>query len=363
MAGCGAAAQQPVTSAEEVPLEAVQCQLTSTQMGQRYGKSGRMTQKVTLIAGDTRTLDAGAATLQATLFDSALRVVVQASGNELLNALYPFEDALPPNLYDSHGFTGEVNIGLPDGHGYHQLTCRSVPRSEYTDSPADHTAQREARAEARRAELYATLTATENCSLTPRQQEAGESCPPRHPLQARVQALLELRRLGERQFTDVVLKGAALEGADLRETYFQQVRFDHANLKRAQLYACDFRFSRDLEGVNLEGANVYSTELIGANLKGANLQRASLEQANLEKADLTGANLQGANLMYADLDGANLTGAALSGAMMKGASLSGTILDDADLAGARNLTQQQLDVAHGNGQTRLPADLVIRRQP
>lgn len=249
-----------------------------------------------------------------------------------------------------------------DGHSYHQLMCRSVPRSEYTDSPADHTAQREARAEAQRAELHATLTAIDDCSLTPRQQEAGQSCPPQHPLQARVEALLELRRLGESQFMDVVLEGAALEGADLRETSFQQVRFDHANLKGAQLYNCDFRFSRDLEGVNLEGANVYSSELIAANLKGANLQRASLGQANLERADLTGANLQGANLMYADLDGANLTGATLTGAMMKGASLSGATLDDADLAGARNLTQQQLDLVHGNGRTRLPAGLVLRWQ-
>lgn len=359
---CGGSTASPVRSgiADDVPFEAVQCRVIATTQGRRFEEGTRTTTNLTMIAGDTRTLQLGDATLETTLFASAVRVTLKRDERELFSGQYGFGEGLPANQYGDDGFTGRVFIAGPD-ESYVQLTCHSVPRSAYTDSPADHTSQREARADAERARLYTTLTETEPCTLTRAQREAGVLCPPKHPLQARVDAFLALRRLNVRQFMDITLEGANLAGADLRETYFQNVVLARADLHGAQLYACDLRFA-NLEGASLQGANVYATNLLSANLKNAQLQGASFGSAELEHADLSGADLSGANLMHTDLDGANLSGANLTGTLMIGASLSGANLDGANLENARNLTQQQLDGAHGNAETRVPPSLVIRRQ-
>lgn len=53
----------------------------------------------------------------------------------------------------------------------------------------------------------------------------------------------------------------------------------------------------------------------------------------------------------------DLTGAWLTGADLTEANLSGALLNEANLATARNLTQQQVESAHGDGQTKLPDGL------
>lgn len=366
LVACGGTTAPPSASGtahaagEDAPLEAVQCRVTAATQGRRFQEGTRTTTNLTMIAGDTRTMQVGAATLETTLFGSAVQVALKQDERELFSAQYGFDEHLPDNQYGADGFTGRVFIAGPD-ESYLQLTCHSVPRSAYTDSPADHTAQREARADAERGRLYTTLTETEACTLTRAQREAGVLCPPKHPLQARVDALIALRRLRVRRFMDITLEGANLASADLRETCFQNVILTRADLHGAQLYACDLRFAK-LEGANMQGANVYATNLRSANLRNAQLQGTSFGSAELEHVDLSGADLSGANLMQADLDGANLTGANLNGTMLMGASLSGANLDGANLENARNLTQQQLDDAHGDPQTRVPSSLVIRRQ-
>lgn len=69
-------------------------------------------------------------------------------------------------------------------------------------------------------------------------------------------------------------------------------------------------------------------------------------------AQLTDAELIGANLADADLGKANLTGAWLYKANLVDADLT-----MADLAMAENLTQQQLDSARGDDETKLPTGL------
>jgi hypothetical protein len=85
--------------------------------------------------------------------------------------------------------------------------------------------------------------------------------------------------------------------------------------------------ARDLRGADLAGADLRQTDLRGANLRGACLIRANLRAADLTLADLTGADLRDADLRAADL--------------------------------ARSLfvTQSQLESAHGDATTRLPARL------
>jgi hypothetical protein len=77
---------------------------------------------------------------------------------------------------------------------------------------------------------------------------------------------------------------------------------------------------------------------------------ARLIRANLFRANLSGANLSGAILLSADLSGAFLSGANLSGADLSGANLSG----------AKSLTQEQLDKACGNADTKPPGGLTLK---
>lgn len=64
-----------------------------------------------------------------------------------------------------------------------------------------------------------------------------------------------------------------------------------------------------------------------ANLRGADLEGADLRYANLKGADLEGAYLRYADLRGADLEGANLRGAYLEGAYLEDADLIGAYLN------------------------------------
>ncbi len=87
-------------------------------------------------------------------------------------------------------------------------------------------------------------------------------------------------------------------------------------------------------------------------MRGADLMLANLAGAQLSDADLVLANLRGADLRHADLRAANLVGARLMGADLSHANICG-----ADLSTAEDLTEEQLQHTHGDGQTKLPEDL------
>jgi len=108
----------------------------------------------------------------------------------------------------------------------------------------------------------------------------------------------------------------------------------------------------DLSGANLRGADLSEANLIEANLRGANLYGAALPSANLNWANLNEAGLREAKLNQANLYGADLSEADCSGTYMGAARLH-----SADLSGAVNLTQEQIDRAFGNSQTKLPEGL------
>jgi hypothetical protein len=79
---------------------------------------------------------------------------------------------------------------------------------------------------------------------------------------------------------------------------------------------------------------------------------ADLIGADLRGDDLRGADLRGAYLVGADLRDVDLALADLTGADTRGADLAG-----ADLGGALFVVQSQLDAAHGDRRTRVPARL------
>jgi hypothetical protein len=110
----------------------------------------------------------------------------------------------------------------------------------------------------------------------------------------------------------------------------------------------------DLKGANLQGAQLSVAKLQKAMLTEANLQGAFLIRANLQGAFLRKANLQGAVLYEANLQKADLPGANLQNAILRKANLQG-----ADLQNAHGLTQEQLDSATCNEETKLSAGLTV----
>ena len=167
-----------------------------------------------------------------------------------------------------------------------------------------------------------------------------------------IQAVLTVlgRRNPQWEYAHPVLD---LHGTDLRR----------ANLFQAHLIRADFS-GADLSGANLIEANLIRSDLRGADLPGADLNGAQLTGADLSGARLDGAKLGGAylidarlalvNLTLAKLDVADLRRADLGGADLTKADLSETDLRGADLRNAKNLTQQQIDKAKGDSNTKLP---------
>jgi uncharacterized protein YjbI with pentapeptide repeats len=94
----------------------------------------------------------------------------------------------------------------------------------------------------------------------------------------------------------------------------------------------------DLSGVVLSEADLSDVVLSEADLSGANLYGA-----NLSGARLSGANLRGADLSWADLSEADLSEARLIETYLRGANLSRAKLRDAILAGARGVTNEELE--------------------
>jgi uncharacterized protein YjbI with pentapeptide repeats len=93
-----------------------------------------------------------------------------------------------------------------------------------------------------------------------------------------------------------------------------------------------------------EMAQVKGADLRERDLRAAVANNAFLVKARLDKADLQGANFQGADLREVDFAGADLRRTELGGA---------------NLEDAKNLSQEQLDVACGDKATKLPKGLTI----
>ena len=100
--------------------------------------------------------------------------------------------------------------------------------------------------------------------------------------------------------------------------------------------------------VDLSDTDLSSAAMRYATLTGANFSRATLIATDLVHSRLDGADLTAADLTDAVLDYADLAGAQLDGAIIVGASF----------ANARNLTAEQIAVAHGDASTVLPAALM-----
>ncbi|WP_048708734.1 pentapeptide repeat-containing protein [Microvirga massiliensis] len=147
------------------------------------------------------------------------------------------------------------------------------------------------------------------------------------------------------------LRGAHLQGANLIEAHLEGANLAGAHLQGAELS------DTYLQGAELHEAHLEMASLVKAHLEGARLTRAHLEGASLWDAHLEGARLYLAHLKRVQLTEAHLEGANLVKVHLEEADLREAHLEGADLEGTTGLTQDQLDAAHGNAETKLPKGL------
>ncbi|MGV9277732.1 pentapeptide repeat-containing protein [Streptomyces griseosporeus] len=132
------------------------------------------------------------------------------------------------------------------------------------------------------------------------------------------------------------LEEAYLEKADLSGAQLIGARLVSADLEHANLQRADMRCAQ-IPGPGLKGEeDLYSDCVVlqGAFLNGADLRNAKMNHADLRDATLRGADLRGADLYRADLRNADLTHADF-----RGAKLTSVRLQGATRTGARGLPQ------------------------
>lgn len=135
--------------------------------------------------------------------------------------------------------------------------------------------------------------------------------------------------LGEADLRGADCTDAHLEGACLR-----YVKAERILLYGAWLEGADLREAR-MAGADISIASLRGVQTARANLARVTLERTDLRQAiltitNLRHADLREADLTDADLRYADLTGADLRWATLEGANLHGAQLTNTLQDETE---------------------------------
>jgi len=117
------------------------------------------------------------------------------------------------------------------------------------------------------------------------------------------------------------IAGVFNQGATAHKCNFDQVNFQDADFRSANVSHCSFR-DADFSRAKLHECNFSSADLTGANLSNADLHEARLRGANLSGADLRGVNLMDADLSGATIDGANFEGAGVADADLSNLDLS-----------------------------------------
>ncbi len=131
------------------------------------------------------------------------------------------------------------------------------------------------------------------------------------------------------------LSGRLMAGARLTNSVFNRADFSNAVLTRADASRSQF-----------EAADFTAADLTHAKLVDAECPRAQFDNATLRQVDARGTNFRGASFVRADVTSVNFERANIGGA---------------DLRQAEGLTQAQLDGACGDGRTRLPQGMRVRR--
>jgi uncharacterized protein YjbI with pentapeptide repeats len=145
----------------------------------------------------------------------------------------------------------------------------------------------------------------------------------------------EWARLRQREPMRLDLRGAELQGADLRYRTIEDVNLDGADLTVASFLSCS------LLDVSLRGAVLDSASAVGCRIRRCQLADASLQYVRLMRANLVDVDLSGAVLVGANLYGAVLNRVQLARADLAQATAEQTIWADLDLRHVRNIDRVQ----------------------
>lgn len=152
------------------------------------------------------------------------------------------------------------------------------------------------------------------------------------------------------------LANVKLVGADLTEAHLEHARLAGADLSGAILNKTSGNRA-DFAKAVLRGADLTKAELLRTDFAGADLSNAVMQKAELGRAFLADAVLDGADLRRAEIARAVFKGASLVGSDFTGAYTYLTHFEATDLSQTKGLVQQQLDIACGDAETKLPAGL------
>lgn len=166
----------------------------------------------------------------------------------------------------------------------------------------------------------------------------------------------EARGLGAVLISFIRRRLSAEEGESYEDVRLALTVLSSGPVRRAQTESGQ---ALDLSGIDFRGAVLSGVDLSGFRLAQCVFDRCRLAGAKLVGADLSGASLMGADLhgadlRRADLSEADVTDADFSGARVGSANFTNTNIGGAILSEAGGLSQEQLDVAFGDGGTAVP---------
>jgi uncharacterized protein YjbI with pentapeptide repeats len=184
---------------------------------------------------------------------------------------------------------------------------------------------------------------------------------------------LKNAKMSETNLSSTDFRKAVMDGAVMNEANISQTSFKGASMIGVKAQKA-FGIRTDFSGAILQDADLSYIELYrpifwGSHMSGANLSKAGLSRAEFKDAKLAGADMSKSDAMRAVFDGADLTDTDFSYSVIARASFSGAKLDgsdwgkaflyrieigDTDLSGVKNLTQDQIEEACGNENTKLP---------
>lgn len=159
-----------------------------------------------------------------------------------------------------------------------------------------------------------------------------------------------------------------LSASDLRNTNIKDASFIKANLVRASLAGSN------AENANFQGviasrtdfsrgkylnADFQKAEIIRSNFSNSNLENANMSKGDFSRVNFFNSNMKSANLSFSNISRSNLIGISFDEKFsLKGAYMFLTKIEDLDLSNLKDIKQWQINMACGNGKTKLPDGLV-----
>lgn len=162
--------------------------------------------------------------------------------------------------------------------------------------------------------------------------------------------------LAEADVTFARFDESDLSGADLTKVVGWQTSFRGATLVKARLPTAQMSRATFTDA-KMSEASLTKSELNRSDFTGADLTKADISKAELSRVNFSKAKLAGVDFGYSNLSRARFEDVDLADAKFGGAYLFLTQFDGADLTKTKGLKQEQLDLACGTKDTKLPEGL------